>query len=48
MKVLILTASTGGGHNTTAKALKTTIENADSNATVEIVEALAYCSKFYN
>lgn len=48
MRVLILTASTGGGHNTTAKALKTTIENADSNATVEIVEALAYCSKLYN
>lgn len=48
MRVLILTASTGGGHNTTARALKTTIENADSNATVEIVEALAYCNKLYN
>ncbi len=48
MRVLILTASTGGGHNTTAKALKTTIENADPSATVQVVEAFAYCSKIYN
>lgn len=48
MNVLILTASTGGGHNTTAKALKTTIENADPQVNVRVEEALAYCSKAYN
>lgn len=48
MNILILTASTGGGHNTTAKALKTTIENVDPQVNVRVEEALAYCSKAYN
>lgn len=48
MNILILTASTGGGHNTAARALKDTIEKADANVTVSVVDAIAYCGKIFN
>lgn len=48
MKILILTASTGGGHKSAAAALKDTINKADSNTVVEIEDGLKYCGKMYN
>lgn len=48
MKILILTASTGGGHKVAAAALKDTIEKSDSSVDVEIIDGLRYCGKFYN
>ncbi|MGN1467501.1 MAG: glycosyltransferase [Ruminococcus sp.] len=48
MKILILTASTGGGHKVAAAALKDTIEKADSSVQVEIEDGLKYCGNIYN
>ena len=48
MKVLILSASTGGGHNRAANALKEYIINRDKNNEVSIVDALEQTSKFLN
>ncbi len=46
MNILILSASTGGGHNRASNALKAYITNQDSNTKVEIVDTLRYCSSF--
>lgn len=48
MRILILTASTGGGHKSAAAALKDTINKTDPNAVVEIEDGLASCGKLYN
>lgn len=48
MRILVLTASTGGGHKSAAAALKNTIEKNDPSAKVEICDAIQYCGKLYN
>ena len=48
MKILILSASTGGGHNRASNALKSYITSQDSSATVDIVDTLKYCSSLLN
>lgn len=45
MKVIILSAATGGGHNTAARALKEYIVNEDPNNEVEIVDFIEITSK---
>lgn len=46
MNILILSASTGGGHNRASNALKAYITSQDENAKVEIIDTLKYCSSF--
>ncbi|MBQ8538483.1 MAG: galactosyldiacylglycerol synthase [Ruminococcus sp.] len=46
MNVLILSASTGGGHNRASNALKSYITSHDKNARVDIIDTLKYCSSF--
>lgn len=48
MNVLILTASTGGGHNRAANALKAYITESKSDINVEIIDALEECSPALN
>lgn len=48
MKILILTASTGGGHKSAAAALKEIIEKTDSSVEVKVADGLRYCGKIYN
>lgn len=48
MNVLILTASTGGGHNRAASALKTYISDNDPQVNVEVIDALEECSSALN
>ena len=48
MKVLILSASTGGGHNRASEALKEYIINQNSENSVQIIDALEQCSKLFN
>ena len=48
MKVLILSATTGGGHMTAANALKDYIKSKDSGADVLIIDTLQYVSPFVN
>ncbi len=48
MNILILSASTGGGHNRASNALKSYITSQDSTATVDIVDTLKYCSSLLN
>ena len=48
MRVLILSASTGGGHKTASAALKNIILEKQPDATVEIVDAIEYCGHIYN
>lgn len=48
MNILILSASTGGGHNRASNALKSYITNADKNANVNIIDTLEYCSSALN
>lgn len=44
MNVLILSASTGGGHNRASNALKAYITSNDPDSKVEIIDTLRYCS----
>ena len=44
MNVLILSASTGGGHNRASNALKSYITSQDKTAKVDIIDTLKYCS----
>ncbi len=44
MNILILSASTGGGHNRASNALKAYINSQDKNTNVEIIDTLKYCS----
>lgn len=48
MNILILTASTGGGHNRASNALKTYINAHDPNARVAIIDAIEECSSALN
>lgn len=48
MRVLILSATTGGGHMTAANALKNYILSQDKDAVVEIEDTLQYVSPFLN
>ena len=48
MKVLILSASTGGGHMRASAALKSYILEHEADAQVEIVDTLAYISPLLN
>ncbi|MBQ2971297.1 MAG: galactosyldiacylglycerol synthase [Ruminococcus sp.] len=44
MNILILSASTGGGHNRASNALKSYISSVDRDSNVEIIDTLKYCS----
>ena len=48
MNFMILTASTGGGHNRAANALKDYITTHDSDAQVDIIDAIEECSSTLN
>lgn len=48
MNILILTASTGGGHNRASNALKAYIVSHDPDANVSIIDALEECSSVLN
>lgn len=48
MNVLILTASTGGGHNRASNALKDYIIKNDPEAKVDIIDAIEECSSLLN
>ena len=48
MRLLILAASTGGGHMRASRALKEMVENKDCNSKVEIVDCLEYISHSLN
>lgn len=48
MRLLILAASTGGGHMRASQALKEMVENKDCNSKVEIVDCLEYISPSLN
>lgn len=47
-RILILSASTGGGHMRASSALKSYIMDNDKNAVVEIVDTLAYINPILN
>ena len=48
MKILILTASTGGGHKRAAAALDAKIKALDANNEVKVVDALKAIGKVYD
>ena len=48
MNILILTASTGGGHNRASNALKAYINKHDPSADVSIIDAIEECSSVLN
>ena len=48
MNILILTASTGGGHNRASNALKAYINDNDPDTNVTIIDALEECSSVLN
>lgn len=48
MNILILSASTGGGHNRASNALKAYITSTDPDSKVRIVDTLEYCSTMLN
>lgn len=48
MKILILSASTGGGHMTASAAVKSYILSKEQDAVVEIVDTLEYISPLLN
>lgn len=48
MRILILSAKTGGGHMRAAQALKAVINERDSEAVVEIIDALEYVNHYFN
>lgn len=48
MNVLILTASTGGGHNRASSALKDYITRNDPDTKVNIIDAIEECSSLLN
>ncbi|MBQ3285311.1 MAG: galactosyldiacylglycerol synthase [Ruminococcus sp.] len=48
MNVLILTASTGGGHNRASNALKSYINSYDPETNVSIIDAIEECSSVLN
>ena len=48
MKILIFSASTGGGHKRAAAALEDTIKRSDPSAEVTVVDGLRAIGKFYD
>lgn len=48
MNIMILTASTGGGHNRASDALKSYINSHDPEARVDIIDAIEECSSALN
>lgn len=48
MNILILSASTGGGHNRAANAMKSYISEHDSEVKVDIIDAIEECSSVLN
>ena len=48
MKILVLSASTGGGHMRASAALKAYITQHDETAVVKIVDTLEYVSPMLN
>lgn len=48
LNILILTASTGGGHNRAADALKTYVEKNQPDTNVTIIDAIEECSPALN
>lgn len=48
MKILILSASTGGGHMRTSNAVKRICKDIDPSVEVKIIDALEYISPFVN
>lgn len=48
MNILILSASTGGGHNRAASALKSTINETDPSTHVDIIDVFKECSALVN
>ncbi len=48
MKILIFSASTGGGHKRAAAALEETIKRLNPEASVTVVDGLAAIGKFYD
>ena len=48
MKTMILTASTGGGHNRASNALKSYINTHDPESDVRIIDAIEECSSVLN
>jgi len=48
MKILILTASTGGGHRRASQALMDAIVQNDSSAVVKVSDALEFCGHRFN
>ncbi len=48
MKILIFTASTGGGHKRAASAMKEYFESVSAENTVKIVDGIAQAGKLYN
>ena len=48
MNILILSGSTGGGHNRASNALKSYILSQNNNDNVTIVDSLQYCSSILN
>lgn len=48
MKILVMTASTGGGHNRAASALKESITLHDPDTQVEVIDAIEECSSVLN
>lgn len=48
MNILILTASTGGGHNRASNALKDFISKHDPEAHADIIDAIEECSSLLN
>ena len=48
LRILILTASTGGGDKRAAAALKDTIERNKPDTVVNVTDGIEYCGKLYN
>lgn len=48
MNIIILSSSTGGGHNRASNAMKTAILEKDPDAKVEIIDIFVECSKTLN
>ena len=48
MKILIFSASTGGGHKRAAAALEEKIKKINPDVTVEVVDGLAAIGKMYD
>ncbi len=48
MRVLILSAATGGGHKQASQSLANIIKKKNPDATVKVEDALKYCGRFFD